>query len=163
MKGAWKTVRNKRGSIWDAAAVLLILVPLALEAGGCQGGLKPVEWSELGSDNKPQKQSPRSNAQGLRVMARSNREVAKLSPKDIVRVMQRVGFSDEQILELGTDLYNALLLSGGAEVYYGKRLEMMFAVNRQQVHIQSSSRGTFVYDIAAGQFVLGSASSGKSR
>jgi hypothetical protein len=159
MKGAWKTVQNRRGSILDAAAVLLVLAPLALEAGGCRGGLKPVEWSEVGANSNSQRQSRRSNAQGLRLVARSNRETAKLSPNDVVRIMQRVGFSDEQILELGTDLHNALFLSGGAEVYYGRNMEMIFAVSNQQVHIQSRSRGSFVYDVIAGRFVLGSATS----
>ncbi len=80
-------------------------------------------------------------------MARSGREVVRLSPDDVVRIMQRVGFSDDQILDLGPDLYNALLLSGAAEVFYGKRTEMIFLVSNRQVQIQSHSRGTFVYDV----------------
>jgi len=142
--------------------MLLVLVPLALEVVGCNGGLKPVEWSELGSEGNPKKQS-RQNKDGLRIEAKSNREVARLGPDDVVRVMQRVGFSDDQILDLGTDLHNALLLSGGAQVIYGKRLEMIFAVNNQQIHIQSRSRGTFVYDLSTKRFALGSAPSDGNR
>ncbi len=56
------------------------------------------------------------------------------------------------------DLHRALLLSGGAELFYGKRLEMLFAVNNQQIQIQSRTRGTFIYDIVMQRFVLGSAS-----
>jgi hypothetical protein len=157
--------------------MLLILVPLALEVGGCNGAVKPAEWSELGSDSnreeprvesrsdsgsrKPSRE--KKNSEELRIVAKSNREVARLSPDDIVCIMQRVGFSDDQILDLGTDLHNALLLSGGAEVYYGKGLEMIFAVNNQQVQIQSRSRGTFVYDIAKKRFSLGAAPSGGGR
>jgi len=143
-------------------SVLLVLVPLALEVAGCHGGVKPVEWSELGSESKPKKQS-KQNQQGLYIVARSGREVAKLRPDDIVRIMQRVGFSDDQILDLGTDLYNALLLSGAADVYYGKSHEMIFAVNNQQVQIQSRSRGSFLYDVANGRFVIGSSPSDRSR
>ncbi len=77
---------------------------------------------------------------------------AKLSSDDIVRIMQRVGFSDQQILDLGTDLYNALRRSGAADVYYGKSQEMIFAVNNQQVQIQSRSRGTFVLRPGEGTF-----------
>ncbi len=94
----------------------------------------------------------------LRIVPVSNREAARLSPEDIIRIMQRVGFSNDQILELGTDLRQALLLSGGAELFYGKRLEMLLAVNNQQVQIQSRTRGTFVYDVIMQRFVLGSAS-----
>jgi len=152
--------------------MLLILVPLALEVVGCHG-VQPVEWSEMGSESGPKRPSRQSresrpsresrNSEGLRVVAKSNREVARLSPDEIVSIMQRIGFSDDQILDLGTDLHNALLLSGGAEVYYGKGLEMIFAVNNQQIQIQSRSRGTFVYDIAKRRFVLGSSSSGGGR
>jgi hypothetical protein len=144
--------------------VLLVLVPLALVVG-CRGGLKPVEWSELGSERKPkqsrqstpstQGRQSRPSKEGLRIVAKSGREVARLNPDDIVRIMQRVGFSDDQIVELGTDLYNALLLSGRAEAYYGRDLEMIFVVNAQQVQIQSRSRGTFLYDIAKARFTLG--------
>ena len=175
-------MRNKRGSILRiTAGRWLVLVPLALGVVGCNGGLKPVEWSELGSQNKskqpsepseaelrsqPSEPSPRSQPRKpsrkdgdvLRIVAVSNREVARLSPEDIIRVMQRVGFSDDQILELGTDLHRALMLSGGAELFYGKRLEMLFAVNNQQIQIQSRTRGTFIYDIVMQRFVLGSAS-----
>jgi hypothetical protein len=159
-------VRNRGGYISKATTgVLLVLVPLALEAAGC----RPVEWAELGSGpnrDEPRwegrSESPRSrrdSTEGLRIVARSGREVVRLSPDDVVRIMQRVGFSDDQILNLGPDLYNALLVSGAAEVLYGKRTEMIIVVGNRQVRIQSRSRGTFVYDVLMQQFVLGSPSS----
>ena len=159
-------MRNRCGSILKATTgVLLVLVPLALEVAGC----RPVEWAEVGSGSNrdeprlesrsESKPSRRQSTNGLRIVARSGREVVRLSPDDMVRIMQRVGFSDDQILELGTDLYNALLLSGAAEVIYGKRTEMLFVVSNRQVQIQSHSRGTFVYDVLMQQFVLGSPSS----
>ena len=162
-------MRKRCGSILKAATgVLLVLVPLAWEAG-----CRPVEWAELrsGSNRDEARLEPRPRSEsrasrrestnGLRIVARSGREVVRLTPDDMVRIMQRVGFSDDQILELGTDLYNALLLSGAAEVVYGKRTEMIFLVSNRQVQVQSRSRGTFVYDVLAQQFVLGS--SGKRR
>jgi len=160
-------VRNRCGSIVKTTTgTLLVLVPLALGVAGC-GWLRPVEWAELGSgsnreplqrESRPESRpSQRRSTDGLRIVARSGREVVRLTPDDIVRIMQRVGFSDDQILELGTDLHNALLLSGGAEVLYGKRTEMIFIVSNRQVQIQSHSRGTFIYDVLMQQFVLGSA------
>lgn len=156
-------------------SVALVLVPLALEVVGCHGGVRPVEWSEVGSrsnrdearpeprsESRPKTQS-RQNQDGLQIVARSGREVVQLRPDDVVRIMQRVGFSDDQILELGTDLYNALLLSGAADVYYGKRLEMILAVNNQQIQIQSRSRGTFLYDVPKGRFVIGATPADRGR
>jgi hypothetical protein len=128
-----------------------------LEVVGCGGGLRPVDWAELGSEGNP-KQRSRQHQDVLRIVPRSNREVARLSPEDVVCIMQRVGFSDDQVLELGTDLHHALLLSGGAQLVYGKQLEMVFAVNNYQVHILSGSRGTFIYDLSLHRFVLGSGS-----
>jgi hypothetical protein len=147
--------------------VLLVLVLLAWEMVGCNGGVQPVGWSELGSGSKPKKPSrpARQNAKdGLSIVAMNNREVARtLNADDIVRIMQRVGFSDQQILDLGPDLYNALRRSGAANVYSGERLEMIMAVNNQQVQIQSTARGTFFYDLARGRFVVGSTQADRGR
>ena len=150
----------------------LVLVSLTVGGMGCRGAIQPVAWSELGTpsrtsrpnspaaESRPRKES-RQNKDGLRIVARSTTQVAQLSPADIVRIMRRVGFSDAQILDLGTDLHNALLLSGGAEVYYGKRVEMCFAIQDGQIQIQSATRGSFVYDLAKRCFVLGAVPSGR--
>ncbi|GAI19495.1 unnamed protein product, partial [marine sediment metagenome] len=67
----------------------------------------------------------------------SNREVAALSAEDIVRVMLRAGFSDEQILELGTELRNELGLSGAAQINVGDKMEAIFAVDGDYVYVSS--------------------------
>jgi hypothetical protein len=179
-RGGFIPFASLRAGLKATTAVCLVLVPLAL-AAGC----RPVEWAELGAGPK-REEPPRSQAQDggwegradtpraplresrptrrpqstneLRIVARSGREVVRLSPDDVIRIMQRVGFSDDQILDLGPDLYNALLQAGAAEVLYGKHTEMIFAVSNRQVRIQSRTRGTFVYDVLMQQFVLGSPS-----
>ena len=77
---------------------------------------------------------------------------AKLTPDDIVRIMQRIGFANEQILELGTDLHNALRFSGGAEILHKKDKLAIFMADGDYVRIRSLS-GTFHYEISTGQFV----------
>jgi hypothetical protein len=77
----------------------------------------------------------------------SNREVAALSAEDIVRVMLRAGFSDEQILELGTDLRNELARSGAAQIDVGDKVEAIFAIDGDYVYVSSRLRGSFIYDI----------------
>ncbi len=125
--------------------VLLILMFLALEAVGCNSWFKPVEWSELG----PRSTKPESP---FRVVHKKNMSVATLLPDDIVRIMQRVGFADEQILDLGTDLHNALRFSGAAEVFYKKEKLAIFVVDSGYVRIRSRS-GSFDYDVPNGRFV----------
>jgi len=124
---------------------LVLLMSLALEVGGCNGGFRPVEWSELAPPAKP-KESP------FRVISRKGLEVASLGPQDIVRVMQRIGFADEQILDLGTDLHNALRFAGEAKIVYRKETLALFAVKGDYLRIRSRS-GEFAYQISQGQFV----------
>jgi hypothetical protein len=126
-------------------SLLLVLASLALEVGGCNGWFRPVEWGTLGPRNKEQQASP------FRVVPRKSAQVATLSPDDIVRIMQRVGFADEQIMELGTDLHNALRFSGMADVFYRKDKLAIFMADGDYVRIRSRS-GEFNYQISKGQF-----------
>lgn len=137
-------VKRRLRKALGAWGLLLVLVPLALEAVGCNGWFRPVEWSELG----PQSKTPQSP---FRVIPRKNMEVVTLSPDDIVRVMQRVGFADEQILDLGTDLHNALRFQGSAVIVYRKETLAIFAADGDYVRIRSRS-GSFDYQISKGQF-----------
>ncbi len=117
-------------------AGVLILMLLGLGSGGCGGLFK------RSSDDSLQ----------LRVVPQENRDQADLSAKDILRVMERVGFSDEQIIQLGPELHRALQTAGAAEIKLGKKTEMAFGVNGERLFITSRSRGTFVYNIASGRF-----------
>ncbi len=119
----------------------LVLILLALEVVGCGWPFKRDQRSEFGRE-----------AGWLEVVPRGNNEVADLSADDIVRVLQRTGFSDEHIIELGTDVHRALLLSGAAAIMNGRRIEVTFVVRGQYLFIQSNSRGRFVYSLAKGRF-----------
>jgi hypothetical protein len=81
------------------------------------------------------------------VLPISNREVAALSAEDVVQVMLRAGFSDEQILQLGTDLRNELARSGAAQINVEDKVEAIFAVNGDYVYVSSRLRGSFLYDL----------------
>lgn len=98
---------------------------------------------------------------GAKVVSLSNREVATLTSDDIVRIMWRAGFSDEQILEVGTDLRNSLASTGAAKIMVGKKadvflavgedrgkkVEAMFCVDGDYLHIASRRRGSFIYEL----------------
>jgi len=89
----------------------------------------------------------------FQVIPVSSQDVAALSANDIVRVMRRAGFSDEQILELGTQLRNALLLSGAVQIKRGNIVEVIFAVDDNNVHIITRLRGNFIYNVQKGSWV----------
>lgn len=144
----------RRGQIVLRATAAVLLVALALVAIGCNA--KPAQWSELGSRGQVQPSEaskPEQSQQGLiRIMPQSNQEVADLSPDDVVTIMRRIGFTDEHILELGTELHDALLESGGARVVYQGETEAMLAVNGAKVYIRSRSRGSFVHTLGGSPF-----------
>lgn len=122
---------------------LPVLALLALEVVGCNGWIRPVDWSSLGPQRK--QQSP------FKVISKKGSQVAALNPDDIVRIMQRVGFADEQILELGTELHNALRFSGMAAILYHKETLAVFVAEGDYIRIKSRS-GVFNYQISQGQF-----------
>lgn len=149
-------MRIKRQTIAGAVTTVL-LVSVVLEVSGCRA--EPVEWSELGSGGRRStanqtSQAPRSPRQirGIQIVPQSNQEVADLSSDDIVRIMRRVGFPDDLILELGGEMHSALRSSGAARVLDKKTVEAILRINGRYVYITSRSRGTFIYDPATGQF-----------
>ena len=81
-----------------------------------------------------------------------SQQVVALNSDDIVRVMRRAGFSDEQILEFGTDVRNGLASSGAAQVRVGDKVEAIFAVDGNYLHGTSRLRGSFIYDLKTGHF-----------
>jgi hypothetical protein len=84
---------------------------------------------------------------GFKIVALSNQNVVALSADDVVQVMRRAGFSDEQILKLATELCNALLYSGAAQVRLRDKVEAVFAVHGDYVFITTRLRGSFIYDV----------------
>jgi len=97
--------------------------------------------------------STRSSKSGFAVVPVSSQDVAALSSDDVVRVMRRAGFSDEQILQLGTEVRNALLLSGAVQIKQGNIVEAIFAINNNNVYVTARLRGNFIYDLQKGSWV----------
>lgn len=93
-----------------------------------------------------------SGCAGLRVQPQPGSEVAALEADDVVAVLLRGGFSDEEILEIGPDLRNALALNGGAVVRNRKVTEAVLAVHEELVHVSTRRRGTFIYNIESNRF-----------
>ena len=107
--------------------ISLLLVILASGLSGCTG-------------NRGFELFPLNNQQN----------VLTLSSDDIVRVMRRAGFSDNQILQYGEDLHLALAQYGAAQIKIRKRLEAVFAINGDAVYISTRLRGNFIYNIKTG-------------
>jgi len=87
-----------------------------------------------------------------RVSPLPNPDVAALDADHIVRIMRRAGFSDEEIVDLGTQLRNILGASGAAKIQVGQKVEAIFAVDGRCLHGTSRRRGSFVYQLDNGKF-----------
>jgi hypothetical protein len=80
------------------------------------------------------------------VISMGNPDVAGLTADDVVVVLRRVGFSDDRILKLGTDLRNELARTGAAKIRADNRIEALFVVSGNYLYVTSYLRGSFVYD-----------------
>ena len=81
------------------------------------------------------------------VVSVDNQEVAALAAEDVVRVMLRAGFTNEQILELGTELRNELAFSGAVQINEEDKVQAILAVDSGYVYVSSRLRGSFIYDL----------------
>ncbi len=87
---------------------------------------------------------------GIQVMPMSNRSVLTLTADDVVQVMRAAGFSDAQIEEYGTNLYDGLARSGAVQVKVDDTVEAVFAINGDSVYISTRLRGHFIYNVQTG-------------
>ena len=83
----------------------------------------------------------------LRVVPVPSRSVLALSPDDIIQVMSRAGFSDEQIIEFGPVIRKGLLNSGAVQIRQGDTVEAVFAVQGEFVYVSTRMRGSFIYNV----------------
>jgi hypothetical protein len=93
-----------------------------------------------------------NNGTGARVVALANRDVAALTADDIACVMRRAGFSDAQVIDLGTDLRNSLASTGAAKIIIGDKVEAILALDGDYLHAASRRRGSFIYELKTRRF-----------
>jgi hypothetical protein len=111
---------------FDVILISLMLTLLALGLGGCIGN------------------------RGFEIFPLNNQNVLTLSSDDIVRVMRRAGFSDNQILQHGEDLHIALAQYGAAQIKISKKLVAVFAINGDDIYISSRVTGNSIYNTKTG-------------
>ncbi len=119
--------QNRQGlKNFDVICISLLLMLPAFGLGGCVGN------------------------RGFEIFPLNNQNVLTLSSDDIVRVMRRAGFTDNQILQHGEDLYLALAQYGAAQIKIRRRPEAVFAINGDAVYISSRVTGNSIYNTKTG-------------
>ena len=92
-------------------------------------------------------------ATGIQIIPLSSSNVLALGADDLIEIMRRAGFSDEQILEYGPDVHDGLAQSGAVQVRVNNKVEAVFAINRDRgdcVYISTRVRGNFIYNVDSG-------------
>ena len=117
---------SQRYKNFNVIGISLLLALLALGISGCTGN------------------------RGFEIFPLNNQNVLTLSSDDIVRVMRRAGFNDNQILQHGEDLHLALSQYGAAQIKIQKKLQAVFAINGDAVYISSRATGNFIYNTRTG-------------
>jgi hypothetical protein len=98
--------------------------------------------------------SRRQEPEGYRVAPANGRNVADVSVDDVIHLMRRVQFSDDEIIELGPGLREALRQYGGAKITDGADAVVSFLVSGTAILVESDGRGSYVYDMTRGRFSL---------
>lgn len=81
----------------------------------------------------------------------TNQDYYALSSDDVAIIMNQAGFNEEQILELGPGLRDALARQGAAQFQIDHEIDALFAVHHPYVHVSSRRRGSFSYNIETHQ------------
>ena len=88
---------------------------------------------------------------GIRVVPVPSPYVLTLSPGDITEIMRIAGFTDAQIGDLGTEVWEGLARSGAVQIQIRGRVEVTFNVNsKNEIFVTSMSRGFHVYNTQTG-------------
>jgi hypothetical protein len=87
---------------------------------------------------------------GIRVEQLNSRSVLELSADNVVDIMRAAGFTDDQIIEHGTEVRDGLAQTGAVQIHVNRRVEAVFAAKDQDVYISTQLRGLFIYNIHTG-------------
>jgi len=90
-------------------------------------------------------------------------QAVDLKASEIIHIMQRIGLTREQIIDLGPDLRNAMRATGAAELMHGEQTVVRLAANEDHLFVQSRSQGSFVYCLKEQRFVPVPSMPGASR
>lgn len=86
----------------------------------------------------------------IQVVPVGSKNVLELTAPDIVKIMKRSGFSDQQILTYGPQVKDSLARSGGVQIMVGRTVEAIFGVSGNEIYITTRASGSFIYNVNTG-------------
>jgi len=127
-----------KGMAYAITALVVLPAWMVVYMAGCT----PIDWPLMGGVGS------RSE---FKIEPQGNRDVAVLNADDVVAIMRRAGFSDDQILALGAELRDTLQNSGAAQIKK-RKVEVTFAVRGEYLFITTRLRGNDIYDLKEHKF-----------
>ena len=89
----------------------------------------------------------------LRVIPMSGSDVCSLGPEAIIKVMREAGFSDDQIVELGTEVRNNLATWGAVQILEREKTRAILVAEKGYVYVCCDQRGASIFDAQRGAFI----------
>ncbi len=87
---------------------------------------------------------------GIKVVPVPSSDVLTLTPDEVIIILQRIGFSNDQIKEHGWPVSEGLARSGAVRIFVDGAVEAGLAIKGDEVFISSRSRGQYIYNINTG-------------
>ncbi len=119
------SLTRHKSRVYSAITALSLLI-LALAAVGC------------------------ASSRGIQVIPLGSRSVLNLDADSVITIMRQAGFSNEQIIEYGTEVRDGLAQSGAVQIKVNRKVEAIFAVNGDDIYISTRLRGYFIYNVNTG-------------
>jgi hypothetical protein len=76
----------------------------------------------------------------------------ELTPDDVVNVLRRAGFTNQEILEIGPQVRDAVAASGGVSITFNGKVQAILAAENGLLYITAAGRGTYMYRLDAHTF-----------
>ena len=87
---------------------------------------------------------------GIKIVPIPSQDILELYPDEVMLILQRIGFTDEQIREHAWSVREGLAKSGAVRIMVNGTIEAGFAIRGDEIYISSRSRGRFIYNINTG-------------
>ncbi len=87
---------------------------------------------------------------GIKIVPVPSQDILELMPDEVILILQRIGFSNDQIREYGWPVREGLARSGAVRIMVDGAAEAGLAIKGDEVFINSRSRGMHIYNINTG-------------
>ena len=90
----------------------------------------------------------------LKVLEISGGNTLRLDADDVVEIMFMTGFSEEEIIQHGEDVYNGIALLGGVQITKNGNVIATFNANGEELYIYTLNGGFSIYNVNSKRWLV---------